>query len=573
MFDKVDLLIKNAMVFNSYYKKFEKANVAILDGKFFYIDETLEISHKCDKIIDGTGKYMIPGFVDIHMHIESSMVSPGPFCNHLASCGVTTIVSEPHEIANVEGIAGIEEMIRAGNESVIDVYYGIPSSVPSTNEELETTGGKIDFDDMKYLMGIDGIVCVGEVMNYRQVIKENNLEISKFLQYLNQNFPSYIIEGHCPSLVGLDLAKFLYLGIDADHTEHTLEEIVDRFKNGMFVELQHKTLKEEIFEHIIENNLFEHCCFVTDDVMADELFNKGHLDNVVREAISKGFPIEEAIYCSTFTPSRRMNLRDRGVIAPGKLADFILLNELDTLEINQVYKKGSIIYDKEIENYDVKSTHTFPQSFYNSVKLNKLTADDLKVLVDNKSSQVKVRVMDIKDGTTRITEKEAILEVKDGELQWENTDYILGVVLERYGKNFNKSFAILSGDGIKEGAVGTTWCHDHHNLLAIGKDVESLLMVINTIIEQQGGFVVGNAGKVVENLPLPISGIMSDKSVEYVGKKVENIRRALLDQGYNHFNPIMSVGTLGLAVSPHLKLTDKGLVDVANGKIVDLVIE
>lgn len=572
---QVDLLIRNVKVFNTYLKKFILANVYTLNGKIFYIDEDLSSEIKAKKIINGSGKYMIPGFIDIHMHIESSMVAPGPFSDHLATCGVTTIVSEPHEIANVMGKVGIKEMIKAGKDSVIDIFYGIPSSVPSTSEDLETTGGKIDYEDMKELMELDRVICVGEVMNYKEVIREDNdLEITKFLNYLNENHPSYVIEGHCPSLVGLDLAKFLYLGIDADHTEHSLEEIEERFKNGMFVEIQHKMLRKPILEYIIKNSLFEHCSFVTDDVMADELYKKGHLDYVVRSAIDLGFPIEEAIYCSTYTPARRMNLRDRGAIAPGKLADFILLDDLKTIGINQVYKNGELIFHKEKSTQLRESNYKFPRSFYESIKLDKVTREDLKVLVDKSLDQVRVRTIKISDGTTQVRPGEAVFKVKDGEVLWqEEGGYQLGLVLERYGKNKNKGFGFFTGDGIKTGAVATTWFHDHHNLFAMGSDIESLLIVINTLIEQGGGFAVAREGKIIENLELPVAGIMSDRPVEYVAEKVENIRRALKNQGYNHYNPIMSVGTLGLPVSPYLKLTDKGLVDVPNSQILDLIIE
>ena len=250
---------------------------------------------------------MIPGMVDIHMHIESSMTTPGSFGNCAAKNGVTTVVSEPHEMANVKGVRGILEMISAAKDAPIDIFYGIPSSVPSTSEELETTGGVIDFEAMKHLLGEKDVVCVGEIMNYREIIRENHLEISKFLDYLRQEHPGYVIEGHCPSLVDLDLAKFLYLGINGDHTEHTREEVKQRIENGMFFEIQDKMLKPEVLSYICENHLFEYCSFVTDDTMADVLYEQGHLNTVVQKAIEMGFPKEQAIYCATYTPCQRMH--------------------------------------------------------------------------------------------------------------------------------------------------------------------------------------------------------------------------------------------------------------------------
>lgn len=569
---KIDLLIKNANVFNSYLKQFVHGNIAILDNKFLYVDESKSLDFLPEKEVDAKGKYVVPGLIDIHMHIESSMVTPGSFCDQVATCGVTTIVAESHEIGNVMGVDSVVEMIRASENSPIDVFFGIPSSVPSTSPELETTGGVIGFEDMKSLLKQKGVICLGEVMNYKEVIQENDLEVTKFINYLNEKYPNYTIEGHCPSLMGLDLAKFIYLGIDSDHTEHTLEEFIDRFKQGMFIQIQEKSLKPDLFNYIIENNLFQHCAFVTDDVMADKLYENGHLDDVLRKAIKMGFPIEEAIYCSSYTPASRMKLTDRGAISPGKLADFIILDDLYQFDINSVYKNGDLIFSKESKSI-AKEHYKFSDEYYKSVKLEKITPKDLEITVNTNADKVKVRLMVVSDGTTRITEEFGEVPIKDGKLDWENSPYLLGVVFDRYNITKSKSFGLLKGDCINEGAVATTWFHDSHNLFAMGRDIPSLVTVINTIIEQQGGYVVAKNGEIQGNLPLPVGGIMSDEPVKEVAKKLGEVRKALIDQGYNHYNPIMSIGTLGLAVSPFLKLTDMGLVDVPNGKIVDLIVK
>lgn len=572
MIEKVDLLIKDVKVFNSYFKKFISANVSILDGKFYYIDYKKETEFDADKIIQGDKRHMIPGLIDIHMHIESSMLTPEPFTEHIAKFGTTSIVSEPHEIANVFGVEGIEEMIRAGNDSIIDVFYGIPSSVPATSSDLETTGGEINFEDMKELLDFKDVVCVGEVMNYRQIIQENDLEITKFLEYLEKKDPNYVIEGHCPSLVDLDLAKFLYLGIDGDHTEHTLEEIRQRFLNGMFVELQEKMIREDILNFVIENDLYEHMSFVTDDVMVDDLYENGHLNKVVKKAIELGFPIEQAIYCSTFTPARRMNLRDRGVIAPGKLADFNLLDDLNSLSITDVYKNGSLIFNRDLGIINEKEHFKFPEHFYKSIKLDKITEEDFKIKVDKDLDSVSVRVMNVEDGSTHIRESIETLPVVDGLVQWENSDYLLAAVFERYGINGNIGYGFITGDTIKSGSVASTWLHDNHNLLVFGSDAKTMVTVANTLIQNSGGLIVGKDNKILEMLKLPIGGIMSESPIEEVAGKLKNIRSHLFDLGYKHYNPIMSIGTYSLAVSPYLKLTDKGLIDVPNSKILPLLL-
>ena len=568
--EEVDLTIKNIEVFNSYLKRFITADVYILKNRIYYIDMKKSATLTAKKMIDGTGKYMIPGLVDIHMHIESSMMTPEPFCKRLASCGVTTIVAEPHEIANIKGIDGIKHMIEAGKQSMIDVYYGIPSSVPSTNEKLETTGGKIDFEDMKKLLQCENVICVGEIMNCRQIIKENNLEITKLLKYLRKSRPNYVIEGHCPSLIDLDLAKYLYLGINGDHTEHSLEEIKQRFANGMFVEIQEKMLKQEILNYIIQNNLYEHCGFVTDDTMADKLYEYGHLNTIVKKAMELGFSKENAVYCSTYTNARRMNLRDRGAIAPGKLADFVLLNNIEKFDIISVYKDGKEIYNAERTIEYNKSSYVFPKEYYESVHIKPLSEKDFIIPVKENVHSVIVKVMQVVDGSTQTKIKKVEMPVKNHELKWQESGCLLAMVLERHGKNGNIGFGFVTGDCINHGAAATTHSHDHHNLLVVGDSIQNMMIAIKRVIKLQGGIVTVENGKVLEELQLNVCGIMSDRSVKEIGLCVKRIRKSLEQLGYKHYNPIGSLCTLALPVSPALKITDMGLIDVKNGCIVPL---
>ena len=340
--DHADVCVKNAKVFNSYFRRFDEADVYIKDGKFLYIDKKKEEKLTFDRFIDAGGKYMIPGLIDIHMHIESSMVTPLAFCRHTARNGLTTIVSEPHEIANVCGMEGIRAMILSGKESPYDCYYAIPSNVPILSKDYETGGGTITFEDMLKLKDEENVLCLGEVMNYSQIIEEDDSEVAKFIQKVHEEDPYYVLEGHCPALKDLDLAKYLYLGIGSDHCTHDMEELIQRFENGMFVQLQDVMVTKEVIDYVCENHLYEYFSFVTDDTLPDVLVNKGHLDAIVRKAIRLGMKAEDAIYCTTYTPARRMGLTDRGVIAPGKLADFVLLEEKDDLSIVSTYKKGKL---------------------------------------------------------------------------------------------------------------------------------------------------------------------------------------------------------------------------------------
>lgn len=570
---KVDLLVKNVKVFNSYLKKFKDGNVAILNNKFLYIDNNKNIEFEASSTIDGKNQYMIPGFIDIHMHIESSMMTPAPFCHHLSKNGVTTIVAEPHEIANVFGKKGIEAMIAAENSINTSIFYGIPSSVPSTSPDLETTGAILDFEEMKNLTSNPKVICIGEIMNYRKVIVDNSLDICKFIEYVKKNKPQYAIEGHCPKLLDLDLAKFLYLGVNGDHTEHTFEEFVQRFENGMFMELQAKSISSELINYIKENNLYEHFAFVTDDTMPDTFLHKGHLNVVIKKAIQAGINIENAIYCATFTPARRMNLHDRGVIAPGKKADFLLIDNLKNLHITQTFIDGKEVYNINSEAKYIPTDYKFPEEFYQSVRVEKINEDIFQIPVNNKENEVNCRIIKVIDGSTRTTEIIEKLNVKNGYLDWENSPYMLIAVFERHGKNGNIGFGLVTGDCIKNGAIATTYAHDHHNLMVIGKNIKDMTKTINRIIELQGGICCVENEEILAEVPLPVAGILSEKTVQELGKEVEILREKMSQLGYKHYNPIMSLCTLSLPVSPALKITDKGLIDVNQGKIVNLIID
>lgn len=571
--EKVDLLVSDTEIFNSYLKQFVRADVYIKGSKIYYVDMEQKHELEARRVLDGNGYRMLPGFIDIHMHIESSMMTPVSFGNRAAECGVTTLVSEPHEIANVMGMEGIHEMINGAKDSPVDIYYGIPSSVPSTNESLETTGGVIGLDQMKQLMQEDGVVCVGEVMNYRQIIKGDELEITKFLDYLEEEDPQAVIEGHCPSLVGLDLAKFLYRGINGDHTEHTLQEIRERFENGMFVELQEKMLRPEILDYIKEHNLYEHCCFVTDDTMADKLKEQGQLNYVVRRAVAMGFPLNEAVYCASFTPARRMNLRDREALAPGRKADFQLVRAKDcaSFEPEYVFKDGRQIYHSG-DAVEHTETYRFPGHFYRSIHIDDISPEQLEPRCNIENGEVKIRVIEVHDGRTQTQERTVSMQVKDGRFQWKDSGCMLAAVLERHGKNGNIGYGFVSGDCLMRGAAATTYFHDHHNLLVIGADPEDMLTAARWVLKQNGGICTAEGGQIKAELPLPVCGILSELLADEIGVKLSRVRESLEELGYRHYNPIMSLCTLGLPVSPALKLTDRGLIDVVKGQVVPLVV-
>ena len=565
---EVQLIIKNLKVYNSYFKKFIQGDVVINDGKFIHIGNNYENRLSSKNIIDGNNKYMIPGLIDIHMHIESSMTIPSEFSKAAIKQGVTTVVADPHEIANIFGIEGIKEFIKSKEK--LDIFYGIPSSVPSTSNHLETTGGEITVNEVKELLSYENILCLGEVMNFKDLIEDENSAINNIINVTkDKKIP---LEGHCPKIDGVDLSFYIYRGVDGDHTQQSVASLEEKIRNGMFIEMQHKSMTTENIKFLVENNLYEHFALATDDVMADKL-TKGHLNELVKEAVNLGMSIENAIYVATYTPAKRMRLFDRGTIAPGKIADFILLDDIKEFDIYEVYKNGEVVFNKYNglkEEYFTKKSN-FHKKFYNSIKLSKITKENLLVKVPQKyNNKVTCRTMNVMKNTTFTGEGEISLEVVNGILKWENSNCALIAVFERYGKSNNVSFGLVQGEIIKEGAVATTWAHDHHNVMVMGRNVEDMVLAVNNLIDFNGGYIVVKDNNVLAKLELPIGGIVSDEPIEVVGEKLGKVRSAMKELGYNHMNEIMSFSTLSLPVSPAIKITDKGLIDVKKCKVVSL---
>lgn len=570
---EMDLLIKGGKIFNSYLKKFIENDIIITEGKIYYVGDTSKLDFCYKKILEAPGKFILPGLIDIHMHIESSMATPQAFSNEIIKNGVTTIVSEPHEMANVFGIEGINEMIKNGEGAAVDIYYGVPSSVPSTSKELETTGGEIDIAEIQELLKNDKVICLGEVMNCYDVINGLDSKTNRILSYCRENHGQIPIEGHVAKVTGVGLSKVLWSGITSDHTQQTLESFKEKIMAGMFMEIQDKSLKREIVDYVAEHNLYEHIAFVTDDVMPDILVKEGHLNKLIKKAVELGMSIENAIYCSTFTPARRMNLKDRGVLASGKNADLVILDDLKGFKINSVYKNGKEVYCTSKYTVNQKMPNKFPEKFYNSIKRENISGNELKIKSHIVEGSIACRIINVKNGTTFTDEIVDKVNVKNGYLDWENSKYCMIAVFERYGKNKNIGLGLIAGDTIKRGAVAASYAHDHHNIIGIGRNMEDIVKAVNTVISSQGGYFAVENNRVLAGIELPIGGILSDMDMTSIGSKLSEVTAAMRQLGYNHYNPVMSLSTIGLPVSQLLKITDKGLIRVDKNKIVDIFVE
>ncbi|MDF2883277.1 MAG: adeC [Clostridiaceae bacterium] len=565
---EADLIIKNVQVFNSYFKKFLHGDVAVLNGKFLHISEPHCMELKSKRVIDGKENYLIPGLIDIHMHIESSMTTPLQFAKTVVTHGVTTVVADPHEIANVFGLEGIEAMANIKCNHLVDIFYGIPSSVPSTSFQLETCGGDIDVEEVDELIKLENVICLGEVMNFKDLVENENSRINKIIRLIKEKKPELILEGHCPKISGLELSKYIYSGVDGDHTQQTVKSLQEKIQNGMFMEIQEKSMTMENINYLMENNLYEHFCLVTDDVMADKLVDS-HINGLIKKAIRMGMPKEMAVYVSTYTPANRMKLFDRGAVAPGKKADFILLKDIENFNIEAVYKNGENVKDND--NYqDEKNIYNFPKHFYNSVILDKLSKQDFVVNASGDKMEILCRIMKVSSNNTFTEEICDKIPVCQGQLDWQKSNYCLISVFERYNKNKNKAFGLVGGDIIKSGAVATTYAHDSHNLMVMGKCPEDMTKAANWVIENHGGICVVEHGEIIAALKLPVAGILSEEPIGELAEKLKAVREAMRNLGYKHNNEIMSLSTLCLPVSPALKISDKGLIRVKSQEIVSL---
>lgn len=554
---QIDTLIKNGRVFNTFSQTFEAKDIAIQAGKVLMVGPNLDFEAK--RIVDAKEQYIIPGLIDSHMHIESSMTDPANFGNEAIKFGTTTVIADAHEISNVAGIKGLREFMD--QKSLIDVFYALPSSVPSTKPEMETTGGVIGLDETKALLADPRIICLGEAMNFKGIVSQPESLIRQIIELCKKERPTMPLEGHCPQYSGLDLAKFAYSGITSDHTYQTPESIVERINNGMFIQFQSKSMSKENMQTIIDHNFYEYAAFVTDDVMADDLVH-GHLNLIVKQAIQLGLPAEKAIYMATFTPARRMSLNDRGAIAPGRVADLIFLKDLHEFSISDVYKNGIPVSELQPLQAD------FPAYLKESVHVKPITKDDL--ILHSSQQAVLANVIELNRQGTFTKHIQVELQVNAGQVDWQSAGLSLLMIQERYGKNGNVSFALVKNALNKPGAIGATWAHDHHNLMVMGTDLDSMIKVQHEILTEQGGYVVAKSGKIVANAPLRIGGIISEKPIEELAVELKQVRAAMNDLGYYNFNEIMSFSTISLLVSPVLKMSDKGMFDVKTQKSIPL---
>jgi adenine deaminase len=528
-------------------KRIYKGAVEIVNGK---IKEIREVNHSQENFI-------IPGFVDAHIHIESSMLVPSEFAKIAVTHGTVATVSDPHEIANVLGVKGVNFMIENGKKVPLKFNFGAPSCVPATS--FESAGAIIDSDDIKLMMENPDIKYLAEMMNYPGVLFDDEEVLKKIQHAKNNNKP---IDGHAPGLRGNDVTKYISAGITTDHECFTYEEALEKLQKGMKIIVREGSAAKN-FEALI--NLlpehFESMMFCSDDKHPDDLL-VGHINQLCERAVAKGVDVFKVLQAACINPVKHYNL-DVGLLEEGDDADFIVVDSLEKFNVLQTYINGELV---------AENGTSFVQSVDFEV-LNNFDTDKKNVIdFEFKSSAEKIRVIEALDGELVTNEIQVNSLIKDGNLV-SNTkkDVLKMTVVNRY-KNAEPSIAFIKNFGLKEGAIASSVGHDSHNIIAVGVSDEAICKAVNLLIENRGGVcaVTESEEKIVS---LPVAGIMSDKSAEEIGKSYAELDKMAKQMGSTLRAPYMSLSFMALLVIPSLKLSDKGLFDGNTFKFTSLEIK
>ena len=557
--EPADVLLKNANIVNVFSGDIESGNIALFRKRIAGIGDY----RYGKKVIDLKGAYIVPGLIDAHLHIESSMLSPREFARAVLPRGTTTIIADPHEIANVIGLDGVEYMIKITEGIPMNVYITLPSAVPAT--ELETSGARLGVEDMiGFLEKHPRILALGEVMNFPGVLARDRELIAK-IELLRHRYKK--IDGHAPGLSGKKLNAYIDAFIRSDHESTKPEEAEEKLRRGMQVFIREGSAAKNLRSLLpIVNDMNHHyISFCTDDRSPEDILEEGHIDYMVREAIKSGIHPVIAIRMATINTARYFGLRSMGAIAPGYKADFVVVEDLKKFKINMVIKDSQVVArDGEMV---VEVSGLFPEIDGKIGPMNPphLRLNDLKVTDKRRNIRV---IKLVKDNL--ITEEVRVKPlVKNGFIKTDKSrDIVKIVVLDRYtGNHFSIGF--VTGLNLKEGAIGTSVGHDSHNVAIAGMNDRDMLFALEEIKKMGGGLVVVKGRKTLAKLPLPIGGLMSDSTLERVNRNLRRIMTATGKLGCT-YDPFMTLSFVQLPVIPEIRITDKGIVDVSSQKIVPL---
>lgn len=550
-----DLVIKNITVVDVFQCSTFISDVGISDG---YIVGLGEYSGTTE--IDGTGKYICPSLIDSHAHIESSLLTPREYYKWALRHGVTSMIIDPHEIANVLGKKGIDFMINSSKDIPFDFYFMLSSCVPATS--FESSGAVLNSSDLKPYYENKNVLGLAEVMNYPAVLNCEDDMIQKLLDAKENNC---IIDGHCAGFNTDMVNVYTTANIRTDHESITSEELIEKVRRGMYVLLREGTVAKNLNDLIHGASIFNsrRLCLCTDDKHIDDLVVNGSIDNSIKLCINNGLKPEIAIQMATLNPSECYNLRDRGAIAPGYIADFLILDSLENFSVESVYKNGNIVV-KNDELFNIPDEVIEEINLPTKMNIKKLTSEDLKIDIINKDYINVIELIPNKLESNHLKIKIDSLNLKDEFVPLVGKDDLLKVsVIERHNNTGNIGPGVLKGLKLNSGAIATTITHDSHNLIVAGTNDSDIIFAVEELKKLGGGIIVVQNGQVLSSIKLEIGGLITNRKAEEVIQDLSKLHDAInVISPEIDFNPFLTLSFLALPVIPSLKITDKGLFDV-----------
>ena len=547
--EKADLVLKNAKYLNVFSNEFLCGDIAVANGLIAGVGK-----YDGKTEIDVSGKLVLPGFIDAHIHLESSMVTPAEFAKAVVAHGTTTVITDPHEITNVMGIDGVEYMIQASQNLPIDVHFMMPSCVPAT--EIDESGAELDCKDIDLYLDNKKVLGLAEMMNYVGVINGDKNVLSKIVTSQAHHKK---IDGHAPELSGNDLNAYIAAGVYSDHECSTFENALEKLRKGQFIMIREGTAAHNLkaLMPLLTQQYYSRCMFATDDKHPSDLLYGGHIDYIVKQALKNGADPIVALKTATHHAARYFLLNNKGAIASGYLADIVVVDNLEDFNVETVFKRGKLVFDGEVKDFSVPTVdEKLAEKCFDTFHLNSVTPSSFKV--DGKLGLIGLV------GGELLTRNLGTADKIDVE-----NDILKIACIERHKGTNHIGVGYVKGYSLKSGAVATSVAHDSHNIITVGCNDDDIAVAVNAIKDSKGGIAVVENGKIKALLELPIAGLMSDEPLTTVNEKLENAKLSAYELGADKsIDPFMTLSFLSLPVIPSLRITTKGVFDAENWKML-----
>lgn len=547
--EKADLVLKNAKYLNVFSNEFLCGDIAVANGLIAGVGK-----YDGKTEIDVSGKLVLPGFIDAHIHLESSMVTPAEFAKAVVAHGTTTVITDPHEITNVMGIDGVEYMIQASQNLPIDVHFMMPSCVPAT--EIDESGAELDCKDIDLYLDNKKVLGLAEMMNYVGVINGDKNVLSKIVTSQAHHKK---IDGHAPELSGNDLNAYIAAGVYSDHECSTFENALEKLRKGQFIMIREGTAAHNLkaLMPLLTQQYYSRCMFATDDKHPSDLLYGGHIDYIVKQALKNGADPIVALKTATHHAARYFLLNNKGAIASGYLADIVVVDNLEDFNVETVLKRGKLVFDGEVKDFSAPTVdEKLAEKCFDTFHLDSVTPSSFKV--DGKLGLIGLV------GGELLTRNLGTADKIDVE-----NDILKIACIERHKGTNHIGVGYVKGYSLKSGAVATSVAHDSHNIITVGCNDDDIAVAVNAIKDSKGGIAVVENGKIKALLELPIAGLMSDEPLTTVNEKLENAKSSAYELGADKsIDPFMTLSFLSLPVIPSLRITTKGVFDAENWKML-----